>query len=172
MILVALGANLPSRFGSPLDTLQAAKQAMRDSGIAITAQSRTWLTAPVPVSDQPWFHNEVVALDTDMGAYQLLGALQEIETAFGRVRTVRNAPRLLDLDLIAYHDEILDKPELIVPHPRMHKRGFVLFPLREVAPQWSHPVLQMTLDDLIMNLPGDQQAVPMDDAGAREKEAV
>lgn len=162
MILVALGANLPSRFGSPYETLQAAKKAMRDSGIQILDSSRTWLTAPVPVSDQPWYHNEVVRVETELSAYALLECLQGIEDDFGRVRTVRNAPRLLDLDLIAYHDEVLDKPELIVPHPRMHKRAFVLLPMQDVLSDWKHPVSAMTLDDLIMNLPEGQEAVPMD----------
>jgi len=161
VIIIALGANLPSRYGSPYDTLQAAKLAMQDRGIHIVSSSNTWLTAPVPVSDQPWYHNEVVIVSTTLSPYQLLETLQEIENDFGRVRTVRNAPRLLDLDLIAYGNEIVDKPALIVPHPRMHKRAFVLLPLKEVAGFWEHPVLRVTLDDLIANLPDDQQAVPM-----------
>lgn len=161
MILIALGANLPSRYGSPYETLQAAKRAMQDKGITILSSSNTWLTAPVPLSDQPWYHNEMVRVRTELSPYQLLETLQEIENDFGRVRTVRNAPRLLDLDLVAYGDEILDRPELIVPHPRMHKRAFVLLPMREIAGSWEHPVLRVTLDDLIANLPKDQQAVPM-----------
>lgn len=161
MILIALGANLPSRYGSPYETLQAAKQAMREKGITILSSSNTWLTAPVPVSDQPWYHNEVVQVQTVLSPYQLLETLQDIENDFGRVRTVRNAPRILDLDLVAYDDEILDRPELIVPHPRMHKRAFVLLPLREIAENWEHPVLRVTLRDLIANLSKDQQAVPM-----------
>jgi len=161
LILIALGANLPGRFGSPYDMLQAAKRAMEAARISILASSRTWLTAPVPYSEQPWFHNEVVRVKTELSPYQLLEALQGIENDFGRVRTVRNAPRVLDLDLIAYDGEILNKPELIVPHPRMHKRAFVLLPMREVAGAWEHPVLGMTLDDLILNLPADQEAVPM-----------
>lgn len=165
MIFIALGANLPSRFGSPHDTLQAARNAMAQRGIAIAATSRTWLTAPVPLSDQPWYHNAVVRAETVLSPFRLLETLQRIENDFGRVRTVRNAPRILDLDLIAYGNEILSKPELIVPHPRMHKRAFVLLPLREVAENWEHPGLGMTLDDLITNLPGDQEAVPME-AGA------
>jgi 2-amino-4-hydroxy-6-hydroxymethyldihydropteridine diphosphokinase len=162
LILIALGANLPSRYGQPYETLIAAKGAMRDAGLNIVRQSSTWLTAPVPVSDQPWYHNEVVALETPLSPYGLLEALQAIEQAFGRVRTVRNAPRVLDLDLIAYHDAILSKPELIVPHPRMHKRAFVLLPLREIAPDWMHPVLQAPLSSLIAALPEGQNARMMD----------
>ena len=168
MIFVALGANLPGRYGSPYETLQAAKAAMEERGIAILSSSRTWLTAPVPASDQPWYHNEVVRVETGLSAFALLETLQEIENEFGRVRTVRNAPRVLDLDLVAYHDDILNKPELIVPHPRMHKRAFVLLPMQETVENWAHPLLQMALDDLIVNLPADQEAVPMDG----HKEAV
>ena len=168
MIFVALGANLPGRYGSPYETLQAAKAAMEERGIAILSSSRTWLTAPVPASDQPWYHNEVVRVKTGLSAFALLETLQEIENEFGRVRTVRNAPRVLDLDLVAYHDDILNKPELIVPHPRMHKRAFVLLPMQETVENWAHPLLQMALDDLIVNLPADQEAVPMDG----HKEAV
>ncbi len=161
MILIALGANLPSRYGAPIETLAAARDALEYKGLGITAQSSTWLTAPVPVSDQPWYHNEVVAVDTDLSPFALLEALQGIETAFGRMRTIRNAPRVLDLDLIAYHDTIISKPELIVPHPRMHKRAFVLLPLHEIAPEWMHPALGVSLDDLIQNLPKEQEAWPV-----------
>ncbi len=161
MILIALGANLPSRYGPPLETLAAARNAMQARGLRIVARSSTWLTAPVPVSDQPWYHNEVVAVRTALSPFTLLENLQEIENVFGRVRTVRNAPRVLDLDLIAYNDTIVSKPELIVPHPRMHKRAFVLLPLREIAPSWEHPGLGMALDDLIRDLPDGQEARPI-----------
>lgn len=168
MIFIGLGANLPSRYGSPYETLQAAKQAMQNAGITITASSNTWLTAPVPLSDQPWYHNEVVSVETALSPFALLEALQTLENEFGRVRTIRNAPRVLDLDLIAYNGEILNKPELIVPHPRMHQRAFVLLPLREIVENWEHPVIGMSLHDLILNLPDDQEAVPM----APERAAV
>lgn len=162
MIFVALGANLPSSYGPPPQTLSAAVDALAGAGMKVTARSSVWLTAPVPVSDQPWYHNAVVRLETAKSAYALLETLQRIENEFGRVRSVRNAPRVIDLDLIAYNDSILDRPELIVPHPRMHQRGFVLLPLREVAPAWVHPVTGARMDDLIAALPVDQQAQIMD----------
>lgn len=159
MIIVALGANLPSRFGSPETTLRKALEALNDAGIRVLDASSIWLTAPVPVSDQPWYRNMAVSVETDKSPYELLETLQAIESRFGRVRTVRNAPRLLDLDLIAYGDTVLDRPELIVPHPRMHRRAFVLLPMREVIPDdWFHPVLGLSLDQLIANLPAGQEA--------------
>lgn len=153
---------MPSRFGAPHETLAAAVAALRDQGLTVTMESSVWLTAPVPVSDQPWYHNQVVAVETDLSPYGLLELLQSIENEFGRVRTVRNAPRVLDLDLVAYDDQILDKPELIVPHPRMQERAFVLLPLREIAPDWVHPVSGVALERLIGALPVDQQAKVMD----------
>jgi 2-amino-4-hydroxy-6-hydroxymethyldihydropteridine diphosphokinase len=159
MILIALGANLSGRHGTPEQTLAAARARMAECGLRAVQCSSTWLTAPVPVSDQPWYRNEVVAVETDRSPYAILETLQIIEQEFGRVRTVRNAPRVLDLDLIAYDDLILDKPELIVPHPRMHRRAFVLMPLQEIAPDWRHPLLNLPLASLIRALPAEQEAV-------------
>lgn len=167
MILVALGANLPSRFGTPAQTLGAAQNALDDHpNIRLVKSSATYLTAPVPVSDQPWYHNQVVEIETDLDPYALLGALQAIESEFGRVRSVRNAPRVIDLDLIAYHDDICDKPELIVPHPRAHERAFVLMPLRDLAPHWIHPLTGLSLDDMIAEIPSAQDIKCLDPEGA------
>lgn len=157
MILIALGANLPSRFGSPEKTLQAAKRAMSDRGIQVVQSSSVWLTGPVPVSDQPWFHNAVVSVKTELNALALLKVLHEIEAEFGRVRTVRNEARALDLDLLAYNEDIIDVDGVSVPHPRMHERAFVLYPLQEVCTHWRHPVLKRDVCDLIDSLPAGQE---------------
>jgi 2-amino-4-hydroxy-6-hydroxymethyldihydropteridine diphosphokinase len=158
MILVALGANLPGRFDTPRAALASALEAMKDRGIRIIKTSNLYLTAPVPASDQPWYHNAVAVVETTLSPFALLEELQNIEHDFGRVRTERNAPRVLDLDLIAYNDIVLDKPELIVPHPRMTDRAFVLLPLSDVAPGWIHPISKKPLKDLMDALPGDQIA--------------
>jgi len=165
LIFIALGANLPSKYGTPFQTLQQAKKAMKRAGIRIVSSSRTWLTAPVPISEQPWFHNEVIMVETSLSCYALLEELQRIESDFGRVRTIRNAPRLLDLDLISYNNQIYNKPELIVPHPRMHQRAFVLLPMTDIVDDWTHPLIGMTLSDLIDNLPKDQKVVPTHEEG-------
>lgn len=157
MILIALGANLPSTHGEPIETLAAAKAELRRQGLRILGESKTYLTAPVPVSSDPWYHNEVILIDTNLAADELLQSLLAIESAFGRVRTIVNAPRVLDLDLIAYHDEILNTPDLVLPHPRLHERAFVLYPLKDVAPHWQHPVSGKMIDDLISELPVGQE---------------
>lgn len=166
MIIVALGANLPSRFGGPAETIEAAKLKMVEEGLVISRSSRTWLTAPVPVSDQPWYHNAVVSIKTDLDPFQLLSCLQSIENDFGRTRILRNEPRVLDLDLVAYNNQIIDRPALIVPHPRMHERAFVLLPMADIVSAedsaWIHPVSGAHLDGLIALIPPEQMARPMD----------
>lgn len=164
MIFIGLGANLPSRHGTPPETIGAAISALEKNGLTILAQSKIWLTAPVPVSDQPWYHNAVVAIATSLPSLDVLKILQSIENDFGRVREIRNEPRVIDLDLLTYHDEILDHPDLIIPHPRMHERGFVLLPLQDIAPQWIHPVVGKNLAELISSLPVEQMAKPYEGA--------
>ncbi len=149
MVFIALGANLPSQFGSPEQTLEAVKPALERAGIAVVCSSGIWISAPVPASDQPWYRNTVIEVRTDLSARDLLQVLHDIEHEFGRVREERNEPRVLDLDLIDYRGEIIREEGLHVPHPRMHERGFVLYPLREISPCWEHPVLNKTIDELI-----------------------
>ena len=151
MILIGLGANLPSDYGTPAETLEAAKSAMISSGIEIKQSSRTYLSAPVPVSDAPWYANAVALIETELSPHELLKLLNKIEADFGRIRTYRNAPRVLDLDILAFNDEIIgdDGADLCLPHPRMYNRAFVLKPLNEIASNWQHPVLRQSASQLI-----------------------
>jgi 2-amino-4-hydroxy-6-hydroxymethyldihydropteridine diphosphokinase len=162
VIFIALGSNLFSdAYGSPEDICVAAIEALEQRGISITARSRWFRTAPVPVSDQPWFVNGVIAVETLLSPKELLGLLHEVEAEFGRTRKIRNEARILDLDLIAYDDRIMTGPDgPILPHPRSHERGFVLLPLADVDPDWRHPVTGAAVADLIAALPGDQRAEP------------
>jgi 2-amino-4-hydroxy-6-hydroxymethyldihydropteridine diphosphokinase len=161
VILIGLGANLPSVAGGPLDTLEAALRRLKASGVRIAARSRWYRTAPVPVSDQPWFVNGVARVETVLDPAALLALLRQIEREYGRQRTVRNAARTLDLDIIDYNGRLESGPDLTLPHPRMQDRAFVLLPLAEVAPGWRHPVLGKTVETLISALPADQKAEPM-----------
>jgi dihydropteroate synthase len=157
MIFIALGANLPSEFGSPYATIKRAVSEISKNDMAILYQSPVYLTAPVPISDQPWYHNAVIGVTTKKSPEQLIQILQSIETKFGRVRTERNAPRLIDLDIVSYHDAVLNSDELTIPHPRAHERAFVLCPLRDIAPNWIHPVSKKSLSQLIDELPKEQE---------------
>lgn len=128
---VALGSNL----GNPVATIDEAIEALAAlRGSILKAISSLYRTAPVGLKRQPDFINAVVALDTRLQAGELLNELFAVEARFGRQRSVRNAPRTLDLDLLLYGDLVQDDPELTLPHPRMHDRAFVLAPLAEVAP--------------------------------------
>ncbi len=162
MIIIGLGANLPSRFGEPRETCAAALMALAVRGVHPLRQSRLWRTAPVPVSDQPWFVNAVAALDTDLPPEALLDVLSSIEQDFGRVRGERNAARGIDLDLLDYRGWQMYTDHLTLPHPRLHDRAFVLQPLADIAPDWRHPLTRRPLAELIAALPAGQVAEAMD----------
>ena len=152
MILIALGANLPSNVGPPRATLEAALRSLAQEGGEIVARSHLYQSSPVPKSDQPDYLNAVVRIESALDPSALLAVLGAIETRFGRRRGERNAARSLDLDLIAYDDLIRDVAP-ILPHPRMHERAFVLLPLAEIAPGWVHPRLRLSVAALIRALP-------------------
>ena len=164
MIIIALGANLPSEHGTPAQTLRAAYEVIENHNIKILKKSRIWLTAPVPFDpDQDWYHNSVVSVDTDLPPHDLLRTLLNIEQDFGRVRSIKNAPRVLDLDIIAYHDEVMQgQDDLILPHPRMHERLFVLKPLADIDDSWTHPIKGRNVQESIAACPEDQQAQPLE----------
>jgi 2-amino-4-hydroxy-6-hydroxymethyldihydropteridine diphosphokinase len=156
LILIGLGANLPSSYGEPPETLRAALTRLTLSGVEIIHRSRFWHSAPVPISDHPWYVNAVAAIETDLPSDRLLALLHEIEAEFGRVRGEVNAPRLIDLDLLAYRREIRGEGAPILPHPRLHQRAFVLRPLSDIAPNWRHPLSGKKLREMIEDLPKDQ----------------
>lgn len=159
LILIGLGANLPSAHGGPRQTLEAALRRLEEEGLRLVRVSRFWRTRPVPASDQPWFVNAVAAVETDLPPATLLGLLHRVEDAFGRVRSVVNAPRVLDLDLLAFGRVVLPGPQPpVVPHPRLAERAFVLLPLKDIAPGWTHPVGGTDLEAMIAALPADQEA--------------
>ena len=170
MILIALGANLSSQFGSPRATLKRAILEIDKRGIRVLYQSPIYLTAPVPISDQPWYHNAVVGVSTDKSPQQLIETLQSIEMNFGRVRTERNAPRMIDLDIVAYDDVVTDNHNLIIPHPRAHERAFVLYPLRDIEPRWVQPISQKTISQMITDLPKEQEIQKEIDRLTKERE--
>ena len=127
-------------------------------GLKVCKQSNWYKSAPVPISKQPWFVNGVVEISSNQGAKSLLNVLHSIEDLFGRQRSDLNSSRTLDLDLLDYKGMIVDDcPELILPHPRMEKRAFVLVPLRDICPDWRSPLTGQNIPDLITWLPADQE---------------
>lgn len=139
MILIALGANLPSHAGSPGITLRHALTALEERGLRVAAVSHFYETPAWPDPNDPPFVNAVARIDTAIQPIALMELLHGVETDFGRKRSAPNAPRPLDLDLIAYDGMVLNGA-LILPHPRLAERAFVLRPLCDIAPGWTHPV--------------------------------
>ena len=157
-ILIGLGANLPSAQGGPRETLEAALKAFPDHGLTVIRRSPWYESSPVPPSDQPWFVNGVAVIETALDTREILESLLAVERAFGRQRGERWAARTLDLDLLAFGDQVVDlpasegRPAVTVPHPRLHDRRFVLLPLKDVAPDWRHPATGETVNALIATL--------------------
>ena len=168
MILIGLGANLATKkFGPPRAALGAALQEIEKGGMRIKRRSSWYQTGPVPISKQSWYVNGVAELETYLSPLDIICAFLELEKCFGRVRTVPNAPRILDLDLLTYNNLIIKgatPKDLTIPHPRLHGRSFVILPLLEIAPDWSDPLTGRSIGDIANHLPKDQQAHKMMDA--------
>jgi len=151
-VYIGLGANL----GDRLSSLRAAVRALGALG-EVSARSSVWETEAI--GPPPDYYNAVVALETELGPEALLGSLQAIEAAHGRVRgPVRDAPRPLDLDVLLWEDRVMVGERLTVPHPRLHERAFVLEPLAELAPSLRHPLLACSIAELRAQLPRSRRA--------------
>ncbi|HQT83420.1 MAG: 2-amino-4-hydroxy-6-hydroxymethyldihydropteridine diphosphokinase [Acidiphilium sp. 37-64-53] len=156
MLLIAIGANLPgAEGGSPRTTCDQAVHALRNlPDIRFVALSGWYRSAPVPRDDgQPDYCNGVVRFEGEPDPAWLLASLHKIEAEFGRTRSVANAARTLDLDLIDCNGIICTEASLVLPHPRAHLRPFVLQPILDIAPDWVHPDLDLTAAALLAALP-------------------
>jgi 2-amino-4-hydroxy-6-hydroxymethyldihydropteridine diphosphokinase len=159
LVLIGLGANLPSRFGAPQLGLIEAMRQLALGPLTILARSPWYESEPVPKSDQPWYVNAAIAGITLETADNILHFLHKVESEFNRERRVANAARPLDLDLLAYGERVIPaarQPQhgvAVLPHPRLHERAFVLRPLTQIAPNWRHPVLNMTARDMLKAIP-------------------
>jgi len=157
-VYIALGANLSSKDEagnpmSPAQTFDAAVKALDGKGIKVTAMSGLWQSpAWPPGSNQPDYINACARISTRLDARSTLLALHDAERAFGRERSVKNAARPLDLDLLDYKGQVMEGSDIQIPHPRMLSRGFVLFPLCEIAPDWKDPIKKRAITDWIARL--------------------
>lgn len=155
--LIAVGANLPRAEQDARATCLEAVQALRDTpGVWVEAVSHWYESAPVPPSGQPPYVNGVVRCLTELSPDALLDCLHTIETRNGRERSVPNAARTLDLDLIAFDNLCRQSERLVLPHPRAHERAFVLFPLNDVMPDWLHPRSGENMQALLKAVQGQE----------------
>lgn len=161
IVIVALGANDKGQDATCIAGLETALDYFEQAGIQVIARSSWWQSAAWPDPSDPPFINGVVAVRTQLSPNALMAELSRIEDALGRVRSVRNAPRTLDLDLIAYGCVVGDLDGLLLPHPRASERLFVMGPLAEILPDWVHPVLGQTAETLSKSAPVGRDARPI-----------
>jgi 2-amino-4-hydroxy-6-hydroxymethyldihydropteridine diphosphokinase len=152
MILVALGANLPSRFGTPDQSLNHVLRLLPSRGVRVIRASRLYANPAVPQSGQPDYVNCVAVVETTAEPGELIDICLAIERELGRVRSEKWGPRSIDIDIVDFDGLVFDSPALTLPHPRVKERAFVLIPLLEVAPEWRHPVSGERGADLLAQL--------------------
>lgn len=175
LIIVALGANVTSHVGKPYETLQIALKLINQREFDVLRVSSWWRSPAFPAESGGDFVNAIASLRSALLPSDILRQFHEVEAELGRVRQKRWEPRSCDLDLIAYGYQVapdmaeverlmalgltaIDQPppdQLILPHPRMHERGFVLAPMAEVAPDWRHPILGKTTAEMLAALPAE-----------------
>jgi len=149
---LSLGSNLGDREAHLRDAISRLATVGK-----VAAISSFYEAEPVEVTNQPWFLNCAVALETDRTPAELMRSLLEIERQMGRQRTHQKGPRTIDIDILLFGETVADSPDLTLPHPALHRRRFVLEPLAEIAPRARHPVLKKTARELLGDLPAGQE---------------
>ena len=153
---ISVGSNL----GDKLENCRRGVRSLTDHNTKIKNQSPIYQTEPVDYTDQDWFINYVVKIETDLDPFQLLDRIQAIQHAAGRIHDeIRFGPRILDLDIIFYDEVVINSSRLIIPHPRMHERRFVLKPLCDIDPTFVHPVLKQDLQSILSTLDKNEQRI-------------
>lgn len=166
VVAVVIFTGLGSNVGDRPRNLERAIAGLEGTGARIILRSSIYRTDPVELVDQDEFLNQVIGCESGLSPELFLRACLDVERSMGRVRTQDKGPRVVDLDLLLYGQEVLRGPGIAIPHPRMHLRRFVLVPLAEIAPQATHPVLAMTVAELLARCPDRSRVERMGDRPA------
>jgi len=156
-VIISVGSNIGDK---QANCQQGIDRLLASGNASLVKTSRFYRTSPVDFLDQDWFVNAAVKIETDLEPVELLGILQSIQQQVGRLQGgIRFGPRILDLDIIFYDQLVMKTPTLEIPHPRMHKRRFVLQPICDIDPDIVHPLLNIPLKSLLNQLDDNEQAV-------------
>jgi 2-amino-4-hydroxy-6-hydroxymethyldihydropteridine diphosphokinase len=163
---LGLGSNLGRRAAN----LARARRWLERKGFEVLGASSVYETEPVDCTDQPWFLNQVLAVRSELAPPELLRLAKSVEAKMKRVPTVARGPRTIDIDILLAGDLVVETPDLVIPHPRLHLRNFVLVPLSEIAPRLRHPVLGKTISELARSAldPGRVNKTASRDVGDRD----
>jgi len=143
-VYLALGSNLDNRLANLKQAIASLPPQME-----VKAKSRVYETPPWGYTDQPMFLNQVVRAETYLEPEPLLKHIKRLEVAMGRRATFHNGPRLIDIDILFYDDLVLETPGLVIPHPHLHERGFVLLPMMDIAPDLVHPIKKKSIQEMV-----------------------
>ncbi len=159
-VIIGLGSNIGDKGGN---LKEAIERIATFRGTTIEKVSSFYKTDPVGYLEQDWFVNAVVKVLTNMAPPEMLHALLEIESVLGRVRDKRWGPRIIDIDILFFGNEIITQNHLIIPHRQLHRRKFVLKPLKEIAPGFIHPVFKKSVLDLYEELESDEKVIKIEE---------
>ena len=152
MIYLNIGSNLSSLFGNKIDNIAKSISLLKKLNIKIFDISNIYQTPSYPIRSFPKFNNVTIKLESSMKLKNFFIEIKKIEKKIGRIKSPKNQPRVCDIDIIDYNGLILTNSNLQIPHPRMHKRNFVLYPLKDVSPEWQHPIFKKKIDYFLNQL--------------------
>ena len=152
MIYLNIGSNLPSKEGGRENNILKAISYLKKLNLNLIKISSFYQTPSYPNNSDPKFINLCVKLESNLNPSELLNEIKKIEKKLGRIRIKKNEPRTCDIDIIDYNSEIIKNDEFEVPHPRLHLRNFVIYPLKEIEPNWSHPIFNKNIDSFFQEL--------------------
>ena len=152
MIYLNIGSNLPSKDGGRENNILKAINYLKKLKLNLIKISSLYETPSYPNNSDPKFLNLCIKLESRLTAIDLLNEMKKIEIKLGRMRIKKNEPRTCDIDIIDFNGEIIKNDELVTPHPRLHLRNFVIYPLKEIEPNWSHPIFNKKIDSFFQKL--------------------